>query len=69
VHSLIVIQKYTFSTPSHTLDVTGHNLNLGHAGEGTVEYGDESGMMVSCSVVSINEVPTSTYHVCDRLKQ
>jgi hypothetical protein len=27
--------------------LSGHNLNLGHSGEGTVEYGDQSGMMVS----------------------
>jgi hypothetical protein len=32
----------------------GHNLNLGHSGEGTVEYGDQSGMMVSNSILESN---------------
>jgi hypothetical protein len=34
-------------SPDFGHDVTGHNLNLGHAGEGFEEYGDQSGMMVS----------------------
>jgi hypothetical protein len=25
--------------------MTGHNLGLGHAGEGSSDYGDQSGMM------------------------
>jgi hypothetical protein len=31
---------------SSTYRLSGHNMNLGNANEGTVEYGDQSGIMV-----------------------
>jgi hypothetical protein len=41
----------------------GHNLGLAHSGEGTVAYGDQTGMMVSvysdCLLDGI--LPISTY--------
>lgn len=34
----------------------GHNLGLAHSGEGTVAYGDQTGMMVSVPSDSILDV-------------
>ena len=45
--------------PDAVNNITGHNLNLAHAGEGFVEYGDQSGMMVSQAADSFFGTPTS----------
>jgi hypothetical protein len=44
--SLLTFYFISKSDVSLTYYGLGHNLNLGHSGEGTSEYDDQSGMMV-----------------------
>ena len=56
--------RYASTTYSTFHFMTGHNLGLGHAGEGSLEYGDQSGMMG----YSVSVFPGSDAMYC-RFKQ
>jgi len=52
--SLLSLCFITYTTFPLTYSLIGHNLDLAHSGEGTVDYGDQSGMMVRRSIFESN---------------
>lgn len=45
-------QLLSLFATNFNIAITGHNLNLDHSSEGSEEYGDQSGLMVSQKIYS-----------------